>query len=72
MKPMKCAAIALVPEAGTDRVWLEIAGAGGERLRAGLSPAHVSALHQHSRAAFAARNPAPKPAATAEKPAESA
>ena len=61
MKPMDCAEIALVPELGTDRTWLEITDAGGEKIRAGLAPAHVSTLHQQIHAAFMARNPQMKP-----------
>jgi hypothetical protein len=61
MKPIDCAEIALVPETGTDRVWLEMTGAAGEKIRAGLSSAHVSTLHQQIHAAFMARNPQTKP-----------
>ena len=68
MKPIDCAEIALVPEMGTDRTWLEMTGADGEKVRAGLSPAHVSALHQQIHAAFMARNPQMKPGEA--KPAE--
>jgi len=70
MKPIDCAEIARVPEAGTDRTWLDMTGADGARIRAGLSPAHVSTLNRRS-AAFWARHPAPKPAAPA-KPVETA
>lgn len=64
MKPMDCAQISLAAEAGTDRVLLELTGTAGEQVRAELSPAHLSTLHQQIHAAFAARNPAPKPAET--------
>lgn len=61
MKPIDCVDIALVPELGTDRSWLEMTRADGEKFRAELSAAHVSTLHQQIHAAFMARNPQMKP-----------